>query len=594
MMARFYRIVQKLLLFSVLTLTPLLGIATSDHHVHYKIKGLSEPALDNVKNRLKAVEENYPDPLDPQTAQLIYQNGPQQIKKALAPYGYFTPTITSQGLEALPDQQWRATYSVDPGPAVIIGKFAYKITGAGVAKYDKLQQDLPIKVGDQFNSDTYEKLKTTLKDIAAEQGFLGSKFLENEIRIDLKTNRAFITLHFDTGPQYYFGDVIFSKSPLADTFLQRFVKFNPGEPYSSSGLLQLQKELNNTIYFNSVSIHPQESEHEGLYVPIEVYLDPRKARQYDLGIGVGTDTGVRGTATMVWRHLTETGHYLRTSLQGSQIDSNAELRYVIPGKDPVTEQYYFGASVLHEQPNDNRGETQKLTVGRIDHPHGWKRAITLNYQWDYYSIRHLPYEKTRLLLPTINLSKTRVDDLLFPQKGYKITLNLNGASRVLASDSSFAQGEVVANLIANPFTESRLLLRGDIGYTAVNDLNKVPLSLQFFAGGAQSVRGYTYQELGPGRYLLTSSVELQYPVKGKWYLATFVDAGNAVNSLSNPKQKALGRPHSNINLNELLKYSAGLGVMYASPVGPIEVTLAKPLSDPGKPIRLQFTMGSNL
>lgn len=92
--------------------------------------------------------------------------------------------------------------------------------------------------------------------------------------------------------------------------------------------------------------------------------------------------------------------------------------------------------------------------------------------------------------------------------------------------------------------DHRLLGRVQFGGSATNGYkNNIPPSLRFFAGGDQSVRGYDYQTLSPknsdgdrigGRYLVAGSVEYQYSITEKWRLATFVDQGNAFNTLELP------------------------------------------------------------
>ena len=70
-------------------------------------------------------------------------------------------------------------------------------------------------------------------------------------------------------------------------------------------------------------------------------------------------------------------------------------------------------------------------------------------------------------------------------------------------------------------------------------LTDLPPSLRFYAGGDRSVRGYTYQSLGPkdasgnvigGKHLLVGSVEVEYAISKSWSMALFYDVGNAFNN----------------------------------------------------------------
>jgi len=94
---------------------------------------------------------------------------------------------------------------------------------------------------------------------------------------------------------------------------------------------------------------------------------------------------------------------------------------------------------------------------------------------------------------------------------------------------------------------------------------------------------------------MVGSVEYQHQVKGPWWGAVFVDAGNAVNSFSNVKESYIGSRFSRkISQAQILKTSVGFGVVYVSPVGAIEVTLAQPINDIDLPLKLQVTMGTNI
>lgn len=570
--------------------------ALAENSLQYEIQGVSDAVKQNIIARLTSDQQRYPKPLTEPAIQELFEKSADTVKSAMQPFGYFKVTILEQGLDHPKQDRWIMIFRIQPGPELRITKLDVKLTGEGqyTEPFRTLMQELPLKQGEPLLMENYNTAKNKFTNLAAENGYLSGKLIKHTIYIDLEKYTSSVVLHFDTGPQYYFGKVTFENTTYDPDFLQRFVQFEPGADYSAEALLKLQQDLHSTVYFRKVSVHPAEHESRELQVPITVHIDARKGQHYKLGAGFGTDTGVRGTLNWDWRHLTDTGHYMQSQIQASQIQSNLHMRYVIPGKNPITDQYFFGGSIEEQHPNDSDGHTQKVTIGKIDRWHDWQRTLTLNYQWDQYNIRKDPKERTNLLLPNINLLRSRMDNVLFPRNGNRIAFNIRGASRRVLSNSSFTQADVDARYITSPWKKTRILLRGDVGYTAANEIERVPLSLQYFAGGAQSIRGYKYQELGPGRYLLVLSSEFQYEIKDKWFLATFVDAGNAVNSLTNPKNKAIGRKLPNVNLSDLLKYSAGVGIVVVTPVGPVELTIAKPLTDSHKRPRLQFTMGSNL
>ena len=156
----------------------------------------------------------------------------------------------------------------------------------------------------------------------------------------------------------------------------------------------------------------------------------------------------------------------------------------------------------------------------------------------------------------------------------------------MLSDTNLLNGTVLLRGLTTLAQNHRFLGRVQFGGSATNGYKSVPPSLRFFAGGDQSVRGYDYQTLSPtngdgdrigGRYMVAGSAEYQYQIADKWRLATFVDQGNAFNTLDFPS----------------LKTGVGFGVRWVSPVGPLRLDLAKALDDDGG-IRLHFSMGPEL
>lgn len=130
----------------------------------------------------------------------------------------------------------------------------------------------------------------------------------------------------------------------------------------------------------------------------------------------------------------------------------------------------------------------------------------------------------------------------------------------------------------------RFVARGNVGWIETNSFSRVPPSLRFFAGGDRSIRGYKFRSISPrddegkltgASKLLTGSLEYQYNFTGRWWGAVFVDTGDAVN---------------NLKINDL-KTGAGVGIRWASPVGPVKFDFAVPVNDSERRNDLQFYIG---
>jgi outer membrane protein insertion porin family len=139
------------------------------------------------------------------------------------------------------------------------------------------------------------------------------------------------------------------------------------------------------------------------------------------------------------------------------------------------------------------------------------------------------------------------------------------------------------------------MLKGELGYGDGYNGKDLPFFKNFFAGGNTSVRGYNISSLGPrdatnralgGNKRGVGSVEVLFPMPGMKNdrtvrLSVFLDGG----SVWGPDGE---RPQQ-----EGLRYSAGIAVMWISPMGPLKVSAAQPLNDkPGDNLqRFQFQFG---
>ncbi|MGN0908881.1 MAG: autotransporter assembly complex family protein, partial [Succinivibrio sp.] len=170
-----------------------------------------------------------------------------------------------------------------------------------------------------------------------------------------------------------------------------------------------------------------------------------------------------------------------------------------------------------------------------------------------------------------------------PERAYDISADLSGGSKLL-SDYDFFRAVVRLRGIISPTPRTRLVLRFTQGWNTGSDAMKVPPSLRFFAGGDNSVRGFSYLSQSPrrdgmltgGRYLTVGSAEFQFPLGSSGQRgAVFLDAGKAYNHLGG---------------GEML-YGPGIGYRYPSRFGTVRVDLAAGISDSDTGFKLHFAFG---
>ncbi|MEN9916138.1 MAG: surface antigen [Pseudomonadota bacterium] len=551
---------------------PTLGFSENPA-VAYQLLGLNQDLINPVQNSLDQSLGALVHPSS-EDIQLWYQHSISDMKQTLEAYGYFKPTI-KHSLKKI-DASWNAKFQITVGPPLRLTslKILVEHTQPVDFKITKLITNFPLHKGDIFRSDTYEEAKQKLLTQVIAKGYLSAYFSKHTILINRKNYTAELILILNPGPCYYFGPITFQQSILSNNLLQRYIPFKSGDPYSSIQLLKLQDNLNKSGYFQNVSIPDTQINKQNQNLPVTFLLTPRASQQYTTGIGYGTDMGIRGTLGWESRYLNKEGHRLSILSQLSKVQNSLLATYTIPGKHPSTDNYNINFAIVRKKLTQVTTITQQIGIASVGKWKDWKRNLFLNYQTERFSYLNKPKTNSHILTPGLNLSHSKFDNSLFASHGHQLNLKLQGADKNILSNTSFLQSEIQGKYILSWNDNSRLLFRGDIGYTLISNQANFPPSLLFYAGGSQSVRGYAFQSLGPGRYLMTGSIEYQHRLINDFYGAIFFDAGNAVN---------------NFPIN--LKKGSGLGLVWASPLGPMEITAAKALNLPGHPIRFDFTMG---
>ena len=502
-----------------------------------------------------------------------------QIAKALYPYGLFSPHI-----EIDPgNKNTRLFIHIIPGPQMFVTSLNIGVKGEGSENpiIKRTLQKLPIKAGQPLNTMRYDDAKEKLANAAESQGYLHASFEKAEILIDKQQNTAKITLLFNTGPQYYFGQVRFDPTYISPKLLRRYLPFQSGKPYSPDQLLALNTNLSASGYFNVVNVKPLNQEDR--YVPIDVQLQPSKRVTYSLGAGYGTDTGPRGLAGLHVIPVNRYGHKFNAIAQGSFQENALQAQYLIPGRNPVTDNYGISGGITNLDYATGRSNAWLSSLTQQHVLSHYQRILSINGLYERYNYAGLTKKEESLIFPKAIFSWNKSSDPLFSPSGFNVTLLGLAADRAILSDINLAQVSLDAKLA---FTlaplRTRFYLHGIQGFTNINNVNNIPLSLAQLLGGATNLKGYSYNSLGPGKIMSYGGIELQKETFKKWYLLGFFDSGDVY------------KP----SVREF-KHDLGIGLMWVSPVGPIKIGVAQPVTNslartPGSSPKLFINMGPDL
>jgi len=514
-----------------------------------------------------------------------YEQTKNRIASAALERGYFDGQWQAHDVQVtLPDQTAEIRLVYQSGERYRFGDIAFGTTVDGVplpVRPELLAALLPFKAGDRYDARDIQTLSRQLLDVRWFNNIEVTAFTPDTI----KNQQA--------SPSTPLPTVSASAESVAAEPTQAASTSSPTSDQIATDAALMRATQAKTV-------------------PVRVLVDARQPNSAEAGIGYGTDTGIRFRSQYRRALVNDRGHSLDANLELSQIRQAVDARYSLPYKHPLRDTLsVFGGFETEEVEQldagfDIRSMGSTLGVERSirPSPDDWHRTLSLRYRIDQVDVRFDEPELARLIDPTsvgntvsltqqvllagYALNKVTRRGGVDPYQGRRQLYQVEVGSQVLLSDVDLAIVRAGWRAIES-FTESRkhqLVGRVDLATILTDDFEAVPYNLRFFAGGDQSIRGYDYKslstvrdgQLSGGQNLAVASLEYNYRFLPAWRGAVFVDAGNAFDE----------------KFSDEVKFGAGLGMRWSSPIGPIRIDVAAGVSESSVPIRLHFFIGPSL
>ena len=499
----------------------------------------------------------------------LYEKSRQTARELLEMEGYFSPRIESSFAQTA--QGWTARFKVKPGTRTRVAHIDLRLTGAAAQspQAKRLQQSflqtLPLQTGKPFTLQGWLAAKREVVQRLAARRYATAHVAASQVLIDPAQHSANLQLVVDSGPAYAFGPLrIRGLKRYSAVLVERLCGLPRGEPYVQSRLLACQRNLEQSGYFQNAAVQLDSRAHEPAAAPVLVRVEEAKPYKITLGAGYGTDTGPRAQAQWLERDYAARAMQIKlaTLVEHAQQQASAELIW-----PPDAQRYLWSLGSIATHTDIEGQVTRSLQIlGKRTRKQGAvETALVAQFQVERQSAGgiqqtnrafNLNYVWTRHTAPEVD----------YPRRGSVSSVQVGGALKGLLSNQSFLRLYWRHLQFFPVGAHDRMVGRLELGATLASTTQGIPTDFLFRAGGANSVRGYAYQSLGPtlngsvvsGRYLFTSSVEYDHFFTPTWGAAVFVDAGQAANSV--------GALHPEVGV--------GPGLRYRSPVGPVNLDVA--------------------
>lgn len=518
-------------------------------------------------------------------------------------HGYFDAELESYAVRPDDTNEVSITLVVLEGEPTVVDSLG--IEGLETIDGDEQRNDLldmmPLEQGEIFTEADLQASRDTLEAAFQNRGYAFATVLL-EYRIRKVERSATVTYTIDPGEFYYFGNIrIVGEDEEDENLIRRQLAFKPGESYDRKDILTSQRRIYDLALYQRVDIAPQLGSIRGDTVDVVVTVVESPTHLVRVGLGYGTEDLFRVRASWLDRNFFGGARQFEVRGQGSRLEREGALTY----RQPfflVPDLSFQGSAFLRFEIEPNF--TVERTGGTVRWAYTFsprtQARLSMTGERDVISeadegvlVPELGRDfitPSELFFVDLGLSHDTTDSLFRPTRGYKAVGSYQVAAPILKTDYAYHKVTVLLThyrQVREGWVLAFKLLPGAIftysGDPETGGQGRVPLFQRLFAGGANSVRGYERRQLGPkddpmqfgqerdpdpigGEALVETSVELRFPIRGKFRGAAFVDAGN------------VWREPGDISLGDL-RYSPGVGVRYETVVGPIRLDVARRLDE---------------
>ncbi len=452
----------------------------------------------------------------------------------------------------------------------------------------QLSSLLEIESGDWYNTDKIDK---TIKNINEKTSELGYAFVEviPRIRKLKNTNKLNIIFSIDQGSKIYVDRInIKGNIKTEDKVIRREIELVEGDPFNSLKLRQSEKNVRSTGLFENVEFKVDELSGTNKST-VDVEVTERSTGEFSVGAGFSSLDGALGNIGIKESNVFGQAKELSLDLGLSTRRSSIDLSYTDP--------YFLDSDVAAGIDIFNIRRNNKTYSGYKHNIIGFKLRAGYELFDDFRHISSYTLKRdkihdidnaTSLFIREQQGKRTnsiigqafqydKLNDRLNPSDGYRVRLDLDYYG--LVGDSEHFSSELK---IANFYRISDgggLYLGTFIEGGFIASIKDVKINDRFFLNGDR-LRGFKNLGIGPRDtstgdalggeiyYLLRN--ELNFPLGlpddlGLSGLA-FIDVGSIYNTNSSG---------SSVKDENKLRASAGIGLTWISPFGPVKFFLSK-------------------
>lgn len=506
------------------------------------------------------------------------------LRKFYLRNGYVDFQVISAVAELAPNKEgFIITFTIEEGEQYNVGKVEV-VSGLVDLPADALTSFVTVEPGEHYD---VEEVDESVEDITDEVGRYGYAFIDVRPRVTRRRDEKLVDIVFDIGegPRVYVDRIdIVGNVRTLDEVIRREMTLAEGDAYNRAKVRESERRIRRLGFFESVKIENTPADAADR-TRLTVEVVEQSTGELSLGAGVSSDSGLLASASIRERNLLGKGQDLALTFALSFADAQLDLSFTEPYFLNRRLEAGFDVFAAERDREDESNFTQE-SIGL-----GFRIGYDLSRRWKQrwgYEVRQdnidADNNASRFILAqqgkaitsklTHRVAYDDTDNFFDPSEGYRFTLD-NGLAG-LGGDVRYLETTARAAGFWPVMDQLVFSLSGRTGFIyGLGD--DVRLNDRFFLGGT-SFRGFAVSGIGArdaatgdalgGNLHYVGTAELGFPLglpeetglKGRVFveagsLFEVDDTGGGILDSSSPRA------------------SAGFGVTWASPFGPLRVDL---------------------
>ncbi len=539
-----------------------------------RVDGVGDKALRAEIER--AVGDEHGPPANGVDARRRARLAAQNATALLRSEGYYDETAAPDVGEG---EHPAAIVRIDLGPRTTIADAAVQWQGAEPNAAARAAALADLKLKDGSPARAVDVLAAQGRLIAALQlkGYANAKAVPKPPVVDHATHTMHPIFVIDAGALVRLDGLrIEAKSKTKAPFIKKLAPWKTGDVYQPYDLAELERRLLDTGVYDSITVALAPAPNADGLTPVVVGVADRTKHSFSFGAGYSTTEGADLDTSWSTYNVLDSADTLSVFAKAQEIDSRVGVTLSLPDFWSPSQTLKVGPDVFNDVTNAYSTTGAEFVVD-----------LTQRYGKTSFFTRGISFVASRIddhelggldifaIRPLAEYSLDQTDNPLNATKGWKWDTRVEPIG-ILGQEQLVylkVQSEVSSYWALDSDATTVLAGRLQGGSIIGGKIPQVPASDRFFAGGGGTVRGYTYQNVGPhypdntpqgGLSLLDGSLELRRKVAGPFGVVLFADSGS-VGTLATPSVSHIAS-------------SIGLGLRYDLGFAPLRVDFAAPLN----------------